>query len=197
MPAATRASDRAPSAPTTSRTRASPPAYSTVTPAASGLIASAGAAMRGNFSVGGAGFERRQEISVLDVVTEGIEPDFRGVERDLGRAKQPLRIVDDAKPFKRRGMRQAGLPRAQRFQRGDGTRQEAQSCGGRARRGGAIKSVSTPAVLSAMAQTRPAGPPPTTATSAVIEHSLSRSSFLPLARCLHACPVIYGRISQQ
>ena len=68
---------------------------------------------------GGARFERGEQMPVLDVVAEGIEPDLGGVEKDFGRAEQPLRVVDDAKFLQRRGVRQARLPDAKRFQRGD------------------------------------------------------------------------------
>ncbi len=80
--------------------------------------------MRGKFECGGAGFERGEQMSVLDVVSERIEPDLGRVEKDFGRAEQPLGIIDDAKLFQRRGMLQASLPRAKRFQCGDRTRKQ-------------------------------------------------------------------------
>ena len=63
--------------------------------------------------------KRREQMPVLDIVAEGVEADVRGGEGDFRRAKEPLRVVDDADGNERRGMRQAVLPYAERRQRGD------------------------------------------------------------------------------
>ncbi len=49
-----------------------------------------------NIQLSRALIERRDEMPVLDVVAEDFQSDFRGGKRDLRRAQQPLRIVDDA-----------------------------------------------------------------------------------------------------
>jgi len=69
-------------------------------------------------------FERGDEVPVFDVVAEGIEPDLGGVKKRLGRAKQTLRVVDDAKFFQRHSVWNASLPDAQCFQRLDRARQQ-------------------------------------------------------------------------
>ena len=75
--------------------------------------------MRGKLQLGGARFERRQQMPVLDVVAEGVETDFGGVKQNFRRAQKPLRVVDEADFAQRRGVRQAGRPYAERFQRRD------------------------------------------------------------------------------
>ena len=52
--------------------------------------------MRGRPSSLDARFERGDQMPVLDVVAESVEFDFGRVEQCLGRAKQALRVVDDA-----------------------------------------------------------------------------------------------------
>ena len=107
----------------------------------------------------GARFERRDQMPVLDIVAEGFETDLGGVKQHFGRADQPPRVVDDADFAQRRGVRQARLPHAERLKRrhrtGEQRRGAMIGCAG-----GAIRSVSTPAAASAIALTRPAGPPP-------------------------------------
>ena len=66
---------------------------------------------------GGAGFERRDQVAILYVVAEGIEPDLRRRERNFGRAEEPARIVHQADFLKRRGLGSASLPNTERFQR--------------------------------------------------------------------------------
>ena len=41
-------------------------------------------------------FERRDQMPVLDIVAEGVEADFAGLELDLRRAPQPAGVVDEA-----------------------------------------------------------------------------------------------------
>ncbi len=72
----------------------------------------------------GAGFECGQQVPVFDVVAEGLEPDLRGIERNLRCAEQPPGVVDDAQSFKRRSVGQARRPHAQRCQGGNGTGQK-------------------------------------------------------------------------
>ena len=94
------AAERArPSAPTTSRTRASPSACSIVTPSASRFDRERRRGNARQFQFGGARFERRQQMAVLDIVAERLEPDFGGVEKNFRRAKEPPGVVDDAKIF--------------------------------------------------------------------------------------------------
>ena len=54
-------------------------------------------------------------MPVLDIVAEGLEPDLGSVKKDLGRAKQPLRGVDNAKVFQRRGVGQRRRARRRAF----------------------------------------------------------------------------------
>ncbi len=61
----------------------------------------------------GAAFERFDQMAVLDVVAEGREPDLLGVEFHFRRPPQPAGIVDDAHDFQRRGMLDAELPHTQ------------------------------------------------------------------------------------
>jgi len=137
-----------------------------VTPPASLVTACAGAAMRASLSSGRARLQRRDKMAVLDVVTERIEADLGGGEKDLRRADEPLRVVDKADAFERRGLPKAVLPYAQRFERGDRT--------GKQRRGAVIRRGRWRDEQRVRAGggkrdrgEEPAGPPPTTATSAV------------------------------
>ena len=74
------------------------------------------------------GFERGQEMAVLDVVAESLESDFGSVETHLGRADQAAGGVDDPHDAKRRGVRLRSGPDAERFQRGHGTGKQAPWC---------------------------------------------------------------------
>ena len=60
-------------------------------------------------------------MPVLDVVAEGIEIDFGRGKQNLRRANEPLRLVDEADFAQRRGVRHAGRPHTERFQRRDRT----------------------------------------------------------------------------
>ena len=129
-------------------------------------IESAAPAMRGKLQRRRARLERGDEMPVLDVVAEGIEPDFGGGKQDLRRANEPPGVVDEADFAQRRGVRHAGRPYAERFQRRDRT--------GKQRRGAVIglgRRRDQQRVDAGRGQrdgaTRPAGPPPMTATSAL------------------------------
>ncbi len=74
--------------------------------------------MRGIFSCAARSLQRGDEMTVLDVIAEGVEADLGSREHNLRRAQQAPRIVDDADRNERRGVRQARLPYAQRRQRG-------------------------------------------------------------------------------
>ena len=63
-------------------------------------------------------------MPVLDVVAEGIEIDLNGGKQNFRRANEPLRSVDKADSAKRRGVRGAGRPHTERFQRRDRTGQQ-------------------------------------------------------------------------
>ena len=113
----------------------------------------------------GACLERGEQEPVLDIVAEGVEPDLGGGEMNLGRAQQPAGIVDDAHDAQRRRLVAAVLPDAQRIERRDrACQQRGGAVVGRAGRL-AISAVSMPAPANAIAAVRPAGPPPTIATS--------------------------------
>ena len=137
-----------------------------VTPDVSASTASAACGNAPQFERGGACIKRGDKMPVLDIVTERFETDFRGVKADLRRADEPPGVVHHADFTQRRGVRQARLPHSERFQRRDRTGEQRRGAMIRPA-GGAISSVSTPAAASANALTRPAGPPPITATSAV------------------------------
>ncbi len=68
--------------------------------------------------------KRGEEMAVLDVVAERVEPDLGGGEADLGGAQQPPTVVHNADCSKRRGVRLARLPDAERHQRGHRTREQ-------------------------------------------------------------------------
>ena len=65
----------------------------------------------------GARLQRRDEVTVLDIVAERIAIDFRGGEQNLRRAKKPRRIVDDAQFLQWCGLPCAALPGAQSVER--------------------------------------------------------------------------------
>ena len=151
----------------TSRARTVLSASSMVTPAGSLATARAGRGDARNIQLRCTLLQRRDEMTVLDIVAEGVEADLGGGEHHLRRAHQPPGVVDDADRL-RAARRAAGThPMRRVSQARSPNRPAARWCDDRPRRGGAISTVSTPAVASAMALTRPAGPPPITATSAV------------------------------
>ena len=61
--------------------------------------------------------QRRDEVTVLDVMAKRLETDLVGGEHDLGRSQQPPRIVDDAHADERRSVRPARFPGAECRQR--------------------------------------------------------------------------------
>jgi hypothetical protein len=75
------------------------------------------------------GIERGQQVPVLDIIAEGVEPDFGRGEADLRCANKAGGRVDDTHDPERRRMGLAGRPDAERLQRGHGTGQQ---------RGGAV-----------------------------------------------------------
>ena len=83
------------------------------------------------FQRGSARFERGDQMPVLDVVAEGVETDLGRGKQDFRRANKPLGGIDEADFAKRRGVRHAGRPHTERFQRRDRT--------GKQRRGTVIR----------------------------------------------------------
>jgi hypothetical protein len=69
-------------------------------------------------------FQRSDQMSVFDIVTESIQVDFMRRKFHLRRAPKPLGIVDDAHDFERRCMGRARLPDAKCLERRDGTCQQ-------------------------------------------------------------------------
>lgn len=69
-------------------------------------------------------FQRRDQMSVLDIVTENIQVDFMRHKFHLRRAPKPPGIVDNAHDFERRCMGRARLPDAKCLERRDGTCQQ-------------------------------------------------------------------------
>ena len=61
--------------------------------------------------------QRRDEMTVLDIETKGVEADLRCRKGNLRRAQKPPRGVDDAQSDERGGVRPASLPTAQCRQR--------------------------------------------------------------------------------
>ena len=168
MPAAARQSDWRPSAPMTSRAAIVAAVVERDRHAAvAGLDRRDGAprSAASDGSAGGARVERGDQMPVLDVVAERLEPDLGRRERHLRRADEPPRVVDQPDRGQRRGVVAAQRPDLQRLQRGD--RSRTSSAVVRLSGGGAfaISAVSMPAAASAIAAVSPAGPPPTTATS--------------------------------
>ena len=109
--------------------------------------------------------ERRDQMAVLDIVAERLEP-------DLGRLEQSPRARGSAAACRRSGgSRSAARPRRGTAARPRAppaprpSRTAARWCGCRPAAAVAISAVSTPAAASAIAAVSPAGPPPTTATS--------------------------------
>ena len=192
MPAAARHSERRPSAPTASRTRASPPACSIVTPASS--LVDRERRRRNAFELErrGARFERRDQMPVLDIVAEGLEADFGGGEHTSGarnsrRVSSTMRIFSSGAACGRQACQTPSVSSAVT----EPDRSAVVRLSGTA--GGAISNVSTPAAASAIAATRPAGPPPTTATSAADSLRTAVSRLQPLSerppRSGHHVPV--------
>ena len=69
-------------------------------------------------------FQRSDQMSVLDIVTESIQVDFMRRKFHLRRAPKPLGIVDDAHDLERRCMGHAQSPDAKCLERRDGTCQQ-------------------------------------------------------------------------
>jgi hypothetical protein len=63
--------------------------------------------------------ERSDEMPVLDVVAESVEVDLGGGKQNFRGANEPLGVVDEADFTQQRGVRHAGRPHAERFQRRD------------------------------------------------------------------------------
>ena len=164
MPALARQSERRPSAPIARRAVTGPPALHRMV-------------TRSLVDLDGFGFrldqrqrrqlarprrERGHQVAVLDIVTEGIEPDLAGVEAHLGRPQQPrvsstIRITPQ-----RRGVLPAALPHAQRSSAVTEPVSSAVVRWSGAAAALPTSTVSTPADASAIAAVRPAGPPPIT-----------------------------------
>ena len=171
MPAAARQSERRPSAPIgeARRDRVAVVRHRTVTRSSSicdrfGFLLD----QRERRKLLRARRKRRQQVAVLDIVAEGVEPDFARVEAHFRRPQQPRGVVDDAHDPQRRRVLAAARPDAERVERRDRAGEQR----GRAvvgRRGRARRRARSrrPPPASAIAAVRPAGPPPTTTTSAV------------------------------
>ena len=111
-------------------------------------------------------FQGGDQRAVSDIVAESLEPDLGRGEAHLRRPDEPLRVIDEADDA-------AAAPHADR-QRSQtpsvlsAVTEPVQSAAVRLSGAGglATSAVATPAPASAIAAVRPAGPPPTTATSA-------------------------------
>ena len=113
MPAASRQSERRPSAPITRGARQGPAVLSvTVTAWSAGATSSTSSSTRRSAGkLARAGLQRRDQMAVLDVVAEGLEVDLAGLELDLRRAPEPAGVVDDAHDPQRRGLGSRRVPR--------------------------------------------------------------------------------------
>ena len=70
--------------------------------------------------LGRARFQRQHQRAVVDIVAEGIEPDFVAGEPDLRRAEQPAGVVDEPHDFERGRLVLAARPDVEALQEIDG-----------------------------------------------------------------------------